>query len=181
MKVEKTNLKGLLVIHPDVFTDERGYFLETFSQKAFNELTGCADPFVQDNESFSNQHVLRGLHYQLPPHEQSKLVRVAVGRVLDVAVDLRKSSATFGQHFSIELTGDNKIQLFIPTGFAHGFLTLSESALFVYKCSQYYQRESERSLHWNDPQLAIDWGISQPIVSAKDHAAPLLKDCEYFS
>lgn len=168
MKIEKTNIEGLLVIHPTVFKDDRGYFFESFNQKKFNELSGFDYNFVQDNQSLSSKNVLRGLHFQNPPFAQAKLVRVTRGSVMDVAVDLRKNSNTYGRYFSIILSGENNIALFIPEGFAHGFVTLEDNTLFIYKCSNYYNKESESTINWNDPSIHINWNCSSPIISEKD-------------
>lgn len=178
MKIRETGIDGLIVIEPDVYGDSRGYFMESFSDRKFRELTGIEVTFVQDNESKSSYGVVRGLHFQRAPYAQSKLVRVVSGRVLDVAVDLRQGSETYGKHFSIELSGDNHLQMFIPKGFAHGFAVLSEEAVFQYKCDEYYAPESEGSIAWNDPDLAIDWHISQDDVrvSDKDGRSPGFKD-----
>ena len=171
MKVTATALAGVLIIEPRVFGDERGFFFESFNQKAFRQATGVDVNFVQDNHSRSARGVLRGLHYQIE-QPQGKLVRVVRGAVFDVAVDLRKSSPTFGQWFGLELTEENKRQLWIPAGFAHGFMTLSESADFLYKTSDYYAPQFERCISWDDPDLAIDWPLndSQPLISVKDRA-----------
>jgi len=171
MKVTATALSGVLIIEPRVFGDERGFFFESFNQKAFRQATGVDVNFVQDNHSRSARGVLRGLHYQIE-QPQGKLVRVVRGAVFDVAVDLRKSSPTFGQWLGLELTEENKRQLWIPAGFAHGFMTLSESADFLYKTSDYYAPQFERCIAWDDPELAIDWPLndSQPLISVKDQA-----------
>lgn len=175
MKVIKTKLEGVVIIEPQVFFDDRGYFFESFSQQRFNEQVAPIT-FVQDNESKSSYGVLRGLHFQKPPFAQSKLVRVVKGKVLDVAVDLRKDSLTFGQYESVVLSEENKRQFFIPQGFAHGFAVLSEEAIFQYKCDNYYAPQSEGSVRWNDPTIAIDWQLPEKdiILSAKDEQAPLL-------
>ena len=175
MKVIKTKLEGVVIIEPQVFFDDRGYFFESFSQQRFNEQVAPIT-FVQDNESKSSYGVLRGLHFQKPPFAQSKLVRVVKGKVLDVAVDLRKDSLTFGQYESVVLSEENKRQFFIPHGFAHGFAVLSEEAIFQYKCDNYYAPQSEGSVRWNDPTIAIDWQLPEKdiILSAKDEKAPLL-------
>ena len=175
MKVIKTKLEGVVIIEPQVFFDDRGYFFESFSQQRFNEQVAPIT-FVQDNESKSSYGVLRGLHFQKPPFAQSKLVRVVKGKVLDVAVDLRKDSPTFGQYESVVLSEENKRQFFIPHGFAHGFAVLSEEAIFQYKCDNYYAPQSEGSVRWNDPTIAIDWQLPEKdiILSAKDEKAPLL-------
>ncbi|MBR5103901.1 MAG: dTDP-4-dehydrorhamnose 3,5-epimerase [Bacteroidales bacterium] len=178
MKIKETHIPGLLVIEPDVYGDSRGYFFESFSARKFEEVTGVKTEFVQDNESRSSYGVVRGLHMQLPPRSQAKLVRVVEGRVLDVAVDLRKDSPTFGQHFSIELSGENHLQLFIPKGFAHGFSVLSESVVFQYKCDEYYAPETEAAIAWNDPDLNIDWKVpaDDVVLSPKDKSHPTLNE-----
>lgn len=175
MKVIKTKLEGVVIIEPQVFFDDRGYFFESFSQQRFNEQVAPIT-FIQDNESKSSYGVLRGLHFQKPPFAQSKLVRVVKGKVLDVAVDLRKGSPSFGQYESVVLSEENKRQFFIPQGFAHGFAVLSEEAIFQYKCDNYYAPQSEGSVRWNDPTIAIDWQLPEKdiILSAKDEKAPLL-------
>jgi len=164
-------IDGLIVLDPRVFSDERGAFFESFNQAVFDKYTTRVQPFAftQDNESVSHKNVLRGLHFQVPPMAQGKLVRVVKGAVLDVAVDLRKASKTYGQHFAIELSGTNKKQLWIPPGFAHGFLSLEDETIFSYKCTNYYSPEHERTLAWNDPQLNIAWKIDNPLISAKDN------------
>ena len=175
MKVIKTKLEGVVIIEPQVFFDDRGYFFESFSQQRFNEQVAPIT-FIQDNESKSSYGVLRGLHFQKPPFAQSKLVRVVKGKVLDVAVDLRKGSPTFGQYESVVLSEENKRKFFIPQGFAHGFAVLSEEAIFQYKCDNYYAPQSEGSVRWNDPTIGIDWQLPEKdiILSAKDEKAPLL-------
>ncbi len=170
MKIEKNAIEGLLVIKPDVFEDRRGYFFESYNEEKFKQH-GIDVKFVQDNESKSGKGVLRGLHFQVPPYQQGKLVRVIKGAVLDVAVDLRKSSPTYGQWAAIELSEKNKWMYWIPAGFAHGFLTLEEDTIFFYKCTQVYNKESEGGILWNDPDLGIKWGISEPMVSEKDKVA----------
>lgn len=177
INVIETNIPGVVIIEPKVFGDDRGYFFESWSQKDFDEKVRPIK-FVQDNESKSRYGVLRGLHFQKGKDAQSKLVRVVKGRVLDVAVDIRKGSPTFGQHVSCELTEDNHKQFFIPRGFAHGFVVLSEEALFQYKCDNLYAPQSEGAIAWDDPDLGIDWRIpaEKVILSAKDKAHPLLKD-----
>lgn len=169
MNIIKTEIEGLVIIEPEVFSDERGYFFESFSQREFEEKV-CKTVFVQDNESKSIYGVLRGLHFQKPPFAQAKLVRVVSGKVLDVAVDIRKGSPTFGKHVSVELSGANKRQLFIPRGFAHGFAVLSNEAVFQYKCDNYYAPDYEDGILWNDPALEIDWKIPMKdvILSEKD-------------
>ncbi len=178
MKYTKTAIADVILIEPKVFGDNRGYFVETFRADTFEAETGIKTAFVQDNESRSGYGVLRGLHYQLPPHAQSKLVRVIEGRVLDVAVDIRKGSPTFGQHVCMELSAENKHQLFIPRGFAHGFVVLSETAIFSYKVDNYYSPECDRGIKFDDPQLGIDWKIaaSELVLSDKDKTQPLLCD-----
>ncbi len=180
MKVIPTAIEGVVVIDPDLFGDERGYFFESFSERRFCEQVRSVR-FVQDNESKSSYGVLRGLHFQKPPHAQSKLVRVIEGRVLDVAVDVRRGSPTFGQHVSVELTGENHRQFFIPRGFAHGFSVLSDEAIFQYKCDNYYAPQSEGAIAWNDPDLAIDWRIpaDKVLLSEKDRHHPRLKEAEW--
>lgn len=178
MKIKETHIPGLLVVEPQVYGDSRGYFFESFNAAEFAEQTGIDTQFVQDNESRSSYGVVRGLHMQLPPHAQAKLVRVVEGRVLDVAVDLRKDSPTFGSYFAIELTGENHLQVYIPKGFAHGFSVLSETAVFQYKCDGYYAPASEAAIAWNDPDLAIDWKlpIEAVVLSDKDRNHPSLKE-----
>lgn len=177
MKLIKTHIEGVTVIEPKVFSDSRGCFFESFSERDFAEEVGPVR-FVQDNESRSVYGVIRGLHFQKHPHAQAKLVRVVKGKVLDVAVDLRKDSPTFGQHVAMELSDENRRQMFIPRGFAHGFSVLSEEAVFQYKCDSYYAPESEGSLAWNDPDLNIDWNVpaGSEILSDKDRMSPRLKD-----
>ena len=178
MKVIETGIEGLLIIEPKVFKDGRGHFFEAFSERDFQILTGRNLHFVQDNESESCYGVIRGLHFQKTPYAQSKLVRVVKGKVLDVALDLREGSPTFGRHLALELSGDNYRQLFIPQGFAHGFAVLSDSAVFQYKCDSYYAPSSEGAIAWNDPDLGIDWKLPPEsiILSDKDRNHPLLKD-----
>jgi dTDP-4-dehydrorhamnose 3,5-epimerase len=177
----KTEIEGVYVIQPKVFNDARGYFMEAWKQEEFNEHIGRVD-FIQDNESKSSYGVLRGLHYQKGETSQAKLVRVIKGRVLDVAVDIRKSSPTFGKHVMVELSEENKRQFFIPRGFAHGFLVLSEEAIFTYKVDNPYSPQTEAGIRWNDPDLAIEWPIDpeQVQTSEKDLKQPLLKDAEVF-
>jgi dTDP-4-dehydrorhamnose 3,5-epimerase len=174
-----TDIPGLLVFESKVITDSRGYFLESYNQNNFTER-GIDVKFVQDNESSSRYGVIRGLHYQLAPYAQAKLIRVFEGAILDVAVDIRKNSPTFGKSFSIELTSDNKKQLYIPAGFAHGFSVLSEKAVVFYKCDGFYNKESEGGILFNDPQLNIDWKIpaGKAIISDKDKLLPLFADCK---
>jgi len=168
MKITPTAIPDVLLIEPRVFSDERGFFFESFNQRAFNEAIGYEVIFVQDNHSRSLKNVLRGLHYQLPPKAQGKLVRVIQGEVFDVAVDIRKESATFGKWVGEILSADNKKHLWIPPGFAHGFLTLSDTAEFLYKTTDYYAPKLERCIRWDDPVLAVDWPDTQPMMSAKD-------------
>ena len=170
MEIIKTPLEGLLVIKPRVFRDERGYFFESWSKQSFAEV-GLNLDFAQDNQSLSDKGVLRGLHFQNPPYDQGKLVRVIKGAVLDVTVDIRKDSPTYGQYFSVELSEINKDILWIPPGFAHGFVTLEDNTIFSYKCTGLYSKDSEGSLLWNDIDLNIDWGIDNPLVSDKDLGA----------
>jgi dTDP-4-dehydrorhamnose 3,5-epimerase len=179
MNVIKTELEGVVIIEPRVFKDERGYFFESFSQKNFEEKV-CKTEFVQDNESKSTYGVLRGLHFQKPPYAQSKLVRVVKGKVLDVAVDIRKGSPTFGKHVAVVLSAENKRQFFLPRGFAHGFAVLSDEAVFQYKCDNFYAPESEGTLAWDDPDLGIDWKIpaDKVVLSAKDLNHATLEDSE---
>jgi len=180
MKLIDTGIKGLVVIESDVFGDSRGYFTETWNKARFSEL-GIKSDFVQDNESKSCYGVIRGLHYQLEPYGQAKLVRVISGSVYDVAVDIRKGSPTFGKHFGVELTSDNKLQMFIPEGFAHGFSVLSESAVFSYKCSSLYNKESERGISIFDVSLSINWKIprEKAVVSAKDLVQPVFEKADF--
>ena len=174
MEIITTPLEGLLIIKPDVFEDERGYFFESFNHEKFLK-EGLDLKFLQDNESKSKKGVLRGLHFQAPPFAQGKLVRVMRGSVLDVAVDIRKSSSTYGKWESIVLSGQNKWMYWIPPGFAHGFVTLEDDTIFFYKCTNGYNKASEGSLRWNDPQLNIDWGIADPVISDKDKVSPGFK------
>lgn len=180
MEYIKTEIEGVVIIEPRVFCDDRGYFFESFSQREFDENVRPVR-FVQDNESKSSYGVVRGLHYQKGKHSQSKLVRVVKGAVLDVVVDLRKGSPTFGRHVAVELSEDNHRMLFVPRGFAHGFSVLSPEVVFQYKCDNYYCRESEGAVAWNDPALAIDWLIPQDkvILSSKDAAHKPLSQSEY--
>jgi dTDP-4-dehydrorhamnose 3,5-epimerase len=181
MEYIRTDIEGVFVIEPRVFNDARGYFFEAWKQEEFNEHVGEVD-FIQDNESKSSFGVLRGLHYQKGELSQAKLVRVIKGKVLDVAVDIRKSSPTFGKHVMVELSEDDKRQLFIPRGFAHGFLVLSDEAVFTYKVDNPYAPQAEAGIRWNDPELAIEWPIdpAQVLTSEKDLKQPLLKDAEVF-
>ena len=181
MKVINSTLDEVKIFEPMVFHDERGFFFESFNKKFFQESINSKIEFVQDNHSRSSKGVLRGLHYQLDPFAQGKLVRVVTGEVLDVAVDIRVNSKNFGKWFGQKLSADNKKQLWIPKGFAHGFLTLSDSAEFLYKTTNFYNKESERSIIWNDPVIDIDWGSEvRPIISIKDKNAPFLKDADLF-
>ena len=176
MTIESTPLEGCVIIKPAVFGDERGYFYESFNQEKFQKLTGADTVFIQDNQSYSAKGVLRGLHFQKGGSAQAKLVRVVKGEVLDVAVDLRVGSATYGQHFGIRLSESNNLQLLIPRGFAHGFVVLSDDAIFQYKCDNYYDKAAEGGIHYADPSLGIDWVLPQDqlIVSAKDVELPYL-------
>lgn len=182
MKVTALAIPDVLLFEPKVFGDARGFFLESYNRKAFDEATGTRIEFVQDNHSRSGRGVLRGLHYQLPPKAQGKLVRVVRGVVFDVAVDIRRSSPTFGKWVGAELSEDNHRQLWIPPGFAHGFVVLSDSADFQYKVTEYWSPEHERSILWSDPALGIHWPLdSAPALSAKDAAAPLFSNAEVFA
>ncbi len=174
MNVINTEIEGLKIIEPRIFGDARGYFFESFNERDFVEQTGLEVRFVQDNESKSRYGVVRGLHFQKPPFAQSKLVRVVKGRVLDVAVDIRKGSPTYGRHVAVELTEDNHRQLFLPKGMAHGFAVLSDEVLFQYKCDEYYHPESEGAIAWDDPALAIDWHLPKGdvLLSEKDSHHP---------
>ena len=175
MEIRETNLQDIFVIKPKVFEDNRGYFFESYNQKEFSQY-GINEGFIQDNQSMSDKNVLRGLHFQKEPFAQGKLVRVLEGAVLDVVVDIRKTSPTYGNHFKMILSKENKMMLWIPTGFAHGFLTLEDKTVFFYKCTQFYHKDSEASILWNDPKLAIDWGIQNPIISEKDAKAPFFEN-----
>jgi dTDP-4-dehydrorhamnose 3,5-epimerase len=182
MKVTTTAIPGVLILEPKVFGDARGFFFESFNQRTFDQAVGHEVRFVQDNQSRSARGVLRGLHYQLPPHAQGKLVRVTQGAVFDVAVDMRRSSPSFGRWVGVELSGENHRQLWLPPGMAHGFLVTSESADFLYKTTDYYAPASEAAVRWDDPTLAIDWPLADmaPALSAKDVAAPLLAEATTF-
>ncbi len=182
MKISKTKLEGVFIIEPKVFGDDRGYFSETFRQDIFEDAIGHKVNFLQDNESKSSYGVLRGLHYQLPPFSQSKLVRVIEGSVLDVAVDIRKGSPTYGEYFALELSAENKKQLFVPRGFAHGFLVTSPSAIFSYKVDNYYAPEYDRGVLYNDSTIGINWGIDidKLLLSEKDKNQPKFVDAEIF-
>jgi dTDP-4-dehydrorhamnose 3,5-epimerase len=178
MKIQETQLKGCFILEPAKYGDARGYFFESFNQRTFNELTGTTTEFVQDNQSYSTKGVLRGLHMQSGVHAQAKLVRVLQGEVMDVAVDVRPDSATFGQHIAVYLSAENNLQLFVPRGFLHGFVVLSDTATFFYKCDNFYHKESECGIHYKDPTLAIDWNLpeSDLLVSEKDQVLPLFKN-----
>lgn len=180
MEVRKTNIEGVLIIEPKLFGDNRGYFFESFNAKEFAEKTGVDVTFIQDNESKSKYGVLRGMHFQNPPFTQSKLVRVVKGKVLDVVVDIRKGSPTYGKFEMCELTEENHRQFFVPKGMAHGFCVLSEEAIFQYKCDNFYHPEAEGAIAWNDPDIAIKWPIriEDVILSEKDKNHPCLKDFE---
>lgn len=175
MKIHKTDFPGLLVIEPDVFGDQRGYFFESYNKLEF-ESNDLNFNFVQDNFSKSVKGTIRGLHFQIEPYAQGKLCQVIKGEVLDVTVDLRKNSPTFGEHFSLKLSEENHLQLWIPVGFAHGFSVLSDDAIFHYKCTNFYNKASERILRYNDPNLAIDWEVENPIVSEKDMNGQLFSE-----
>ncbi|HZX57691.1 MAG TPA: dTDP-4-dehydrorhamnose 3,5-epimerase [Mucilaginibacter sp.] len=183
MNVQPTPLEGCFIIEPKVFGDERGYFFESFNQAKFKELTGDDTVFVQDNQSYSTKGVLRGLHFQTGQSAQAKLVRVVKGEVLDAAVDLRAGSKTYGKHFSLKISEKNHLQLFIPKGFAHGFVVLSDDAIFQYKCDNYYDKAAEGGIHYADPELNIDWILPKDklIVSAKDLELPYLAKAGDFS
>lgn len=180
MEVIKTDIEGVVIIEPRIFEDERGYFYESFSQREFEEKV-CRTTFVQDNQSKSSYGVLRGLHFQKPPHCQSKLVRCIKGRVLDVAVDIRKGSPTFGKYVAVELSEENHRQFFVPRGFAHGFAVLSPEAIFQYKCDNFYCKESEGAVAWNDPTIGIDWQVpaSDVILSEKDRLNKCISEADY--
>ena len=175
MNITKTDIEGLIIIEPQIFKDSRGAFFESWNAKKFKQL-GISEDFVQDNQSVSSKGVLRGLHFQNPPYAQAKLVRVIKGSVLDVAVDLRKNSPTYGKHVSVILSEQNNKSFFIPKGFAHGFLSLEDNTVFNYKCTDYYNKESEGSLLWNDEDLKIDWQIDNPLISEKDLQADFFKN-----
>lgn len=175
MKIIKTPIEGLLVLQPKIWHDERGYFFESFRSDVFEKLNIEVN-FVQDNQSLSQRGTIRGLHFQQAPYEQGKLVRVVQGKVLDVALDIRKNSPTYGQYYSIELSAENQTQFYIPPGFAHGFSTLEDNTIFCYKCTNYYHKASEGGVLFNDPALGIDWKVEGLFVSDKDKELPLLKD-----
>lgn len=180
MEVIKTDIEGVVIIEPRIFRDERGYFYESFSQREFEEKV-CRTTFVQDNQSKSSYGVLRGLHFQKPPYSQSKLVRCIKGTVLDVAVDIRKGSPTFGKYVAVELSEDNHRQFFIPRGFAHGFAVLSDEAVFQYKCDNFYNKESEGAVAWDDPELCIDWKVpaDKVLLSEKDRQNKCIADADF--
>lgn len=175
MEVIETKLKGVLVLQPKVFEDARGYFFESYNENLFNQA-GLDVKFVQDNQSLSQKGVLRGLHFQNNPHAQGKLVRVITGAVFDVAVDIRKSSPTYGQWFGMELNEKNKTMMYIPAGFAHGFATLRDNTIFSYKCTNFYNKASEDCLLWNDPDIGINWNLENPLLSDKDLQGKRIKD-----
>ncbi len=179
MTVTETRLKGLFIIEPKIFTDDRGYFFESYSKTKLAEA-GITIDFVQDNQSFSHKGAVRGLHAQKAPHAQAKLVRVVQGRVLDVAVDIRKNSPTYGQYETIELSADNQLQFLIPEGFLHGFATLEDNTIFAYKVNSYYAKDCEVGIIWNDPTLNINWGLSETdiLISPKDEVLPLFADLD---
>ena len=181
MEFHKTNIADVILIQPRLFEDERGYFFESFNQNLFEQNIGAID-FIQDNEAKSTMGVLRGLHYQIPPHAQSKLVRVISGKILDIAVDIRKDSSTFGRHVAVELDGHTKEQLFIPMGFAHGYVVLSEEAVVSYKVDDVYSPQNERGIRYDDPSLNIDWKMERDtvILSSRDMNLPLLEDVQVF-
>lgn len=182
MRVITTALEGIVILEPTIHGDERGYVMESYNEARFCAATGITTHFVQDNESRSTRGVLRGLHFQREPYAQAKLVRVVRGRVLDVAVDIRRESPTYGKHVAVELSEDNHRQMFIPKGFAHGFVVLSDEALFQYKCDEYYHPEAEGGIAWDDPAIGVDWGVAESdiILSEKDKHRPLLSQlCEF--
>jgi dTDP-4-dehydrorhamnose 3,5-epimerase len=175
MEFLTTLISGLLIIKPDVFADERGYFFESYNEEKFR-AGGVDVSFRQDNESKSKKSVVRGLHCQAPPFSQGKLVRVIKGSVIDIAVDIRKNSPTYGKYVPVLLSEENKTMFWIPAGFAHGFVTLEDDTIFSYKCTEVYNKAAERSILWNDPDLAIDWGVNEPVVSERDKQSPLFRD-----
>lgn len=180
MIVTKSDIEGILIIEPTLHSDDRGYFFESFNERDFAEATGITTHFVQDNESRSAEGVVRGLHFQLPPFAQSKLVRVIEGEILDIAVDIRRGSPTFGRYIAVRLSGKNHRQLYIPRGFAHGFVVVQGDAIVQYKCDNYYAPACERTIRWNDPKLNIDWGVDlqSVILSARDSEAATLDECD---
>ncbi|HTB32236.1 MAG TPA: dTDP-4-dehydrorhamnose 3,5-epimerase [Bacteroidia bacterium] len=175
MQVTTTFIEGLLIIQPDVFSDARGYFYEPYNKKKFAEA-GISEEFVQDNQSFSQKGVIRGLHFQNPPHAQAKLLRVIQGSIWDVAVDIRKTSPTYGKYVGVELSAENKTLFYVPKGFAHGFLTLEDDTVLLYKCSDFYNKPSEESIIWNDSDIMIPWNIDNPVLSEKDSKGKNLKE-----
>ena len=175
MELIKTPINQLFILKPSIFKDQRGYFFESYNQQLFTKL-GLQYTFVQDNQSMSKKGVIRGLHFQNPPYAQAKLVRVIQGEILDVAVDLRKESDTFGQHYQVHLSAENQLQLLIPEGFAHGFVALEDNTIVQYKCTQFYKKEAEGTLIYNDPDLNIDWGIDHPITTEKDLQGVSIKE-----
>jgi len=179
MKITEVNINGLKIIEPTIFEDERGLFFESYNQEKFVKA-GIIENFVQDNQSISNKGVLRGLHYQNGSHAQAKLVRVIKGSVIDIAVDLRKNSSTFGKHFALELSDKNNLMFFIPVGFAHGFIALEDQTTFFYKCSALYNKQAEAGIIWNDTNLNINWGDIKPIISEKDALLPAFNEANYF-
>lgn len=174
MEIVERQLNGVLLLKPRVFEDERGYFYESFNAETLKKI-GIYDLFIQDNQSLSGANVVRGLHFQAPPYAQAKLVRVINGAVIDVVVDIRKGSPTYGQHYAVRLDAKNKLMLYVPKGFAHGFTTLENNTLFFYKCTEYYNKQSEGGLLWNDTELGIDWGTDSPILSEKDKVNPTIR------
>ena len=182
MNFVRTKIPEVVLCKPTIFNDDRGYFFESFNKENFEQFTGCSIDFCQDNEAKSTKGVLRGLHYQLPPFAQSKLVRVVKGKVLDIVVDIRKGSPTFGKHEAVELSEENKFQLYIPKGFAHGYVVLSDEAIFCYKVDNYYHKEVERGIIYNDTSLQLDWllPINELIISEKDKIQPTFKQAELF-
>ncbi|AOW21151.1 dTDP-4-dehydrorhamnose 3,5-epimerase [Urechidicola croceus] len=180
MKITKTKLDGCFIIEPTILKDKRGYFYESFNSKKFNELTGLNINFVQDNQALSSKGVLRGLHYQVGKDAQAKLVRVLKGKVLDVAVDIRKESPTYGEYVSVKLSAKNHKQLFVPRGFAHGYIVLSKTALFFYKCDNFYNKQAEGGIMYNDPTISIDWKLPQSefIISEKDKVQPSIENAK---
>ena len=175
MTIQETSIQDLLIIQPSIFADDRGYFYESYNRETFLEL-GLDLNFVQDNQSLSHKGVLRGLHFQNPPFAQGKLVRVIQGSVVDVAVDIRADSPTYGQYEKVILSGENKTMFWIPPGFAHGFVTIEDNTIFTYKCTAVYNKETEGALMWNDPSINIDWGIDNPLVSEKDQKVELFEN-----
>src|SRR6056297_841535 len=179
MEVKETDIQGIKIIKPKIFEDSRGYFFESYNKKTLEDIIGGVE-FIQDNQSLSEYGTIRGLHYQLAPYAQAKLVRVLQGKIYDIAVDIRENSPTYGKHFGIELSEENKIQLFIPKGFAHGFSVLSQKAIVLYKTDEFYFKDSERGIKYNDPELGIDWKVEpeKSILSCKDKVLPTFKEAE---